>query len=238
MRAVQQNGYTTYKDVANVVSQLNENNPSLLEQIGVDMDSERDPSPFKESHYGKDGIMSISEFEITSQKRAQKQEKNLRRRVYDSLNVLYAVGVLEKQDKKVFCNKTMLAELEEAYFEFDTIDEEKDCSPSSGSSPDYEIKEQPAQKECFKIGDQTLWLEREEAEILRKRIKDEECQLQAKIESDKILNAYNLARVRAKFQMVASMMNQQICLKRVQKRNEKNEQKLLLKLKKGASEQA
>jgi hypothetical protein len=73
---------------------------------------------------------------------------------------------------------------------------------------------------------------------LRKRIKDEECQLQAKIESDKILNAYNLARVRAKFQMVASMMNQQICLKRVQKRNEKNEQKLLLKLKKGASEQA
>lgn len=47
--------------------------------------------------------------EITSQKRAEKQEKNLRRRVYDSLNVLYAVGVLEKQDnKKVFCNETML----------------------------------------------------------------------------------------------------------------------------------
>lgn len=52
-----------------MVSQLNENNPNLLE---LDMDSERDPSPYKESHYGKDGIMSISEFEITSQKRAQK----------------------------------------------------------------------------------------------------------------------------------------------------------------------
>ena len=95
------------------------------------MDSERDPSPYKESHHGKDGIMSISEFEITSQKRAQKQEKNLRRRVYDSLNVLYAVGVLEKQDKKVSCNKTMVDELDDAYFEGD--DDEKDCTPSSGS---------------------------------------------------------------------------------------------------------
>lgn len=43
--------------------QLNENNPSLLEQIGDD--SERDPSPFKETC--KDGIQSISEFEINSQ---------------------------------------------------------------------------------------------------------------------------------------------------------------------------
>ena len=161
------------------------------------MDSERDPSPYTESHYGKDGIMSISEFEITSQKRAQKQEKNLRRRVYDSLNVLYAVGVLEKQDKKVSCNKTMVDELDDAYFEGD--DDEKDCTPSSGSGPDFEIKEQPVPKECFRIGDQTLWLEREDAEDLRKRIKDEECQLQAKIESDKILNAYMLNRVRTKF---------------------------------------
>jgi hypothetical protein len=35
---------------------------------------------------------------------SKRQEKNLRRRVYDSLNVLYAVGVLRKQDKKVYCD--------------------------------------------------------------------------------------------------------------------------------------
>jgi hypothetical protein len=34
----------------------------------------------------------------------QKWEKNVRRRVYDALNVLYAAGVLEKQGKEVFCN--------------------------------------------------------------------------------------------------------------------------------------
>jgi hypothetical protein len=72
--------------------------------------------------------MSISELEINSQKRARKQEKNLRRRVYDSLNVLYAVGVLEKKDKTVFCNETMVSELEEAYLDQDTISEK--ASPS------------------------------------------------------------------------------------------------------------
>jgi len=73
MRAVQNNKYTTYKEVAIYVSSLNENNPSLLD-------------------YGEENDAS------------KRQEKNLRRRVYDSLNVLYAVGVLKKQDKKVYCN--------------------------------------------------------------------------------------------------------------------------------------
>ena len=36
--------------------------------------------------------------------RRAKQEKNLRRRVYDSLNVLLAVGVLKKDGKYVKCN--------------------------------------------------------------------------------------------------------------------------------------
>lgn len=35
---------------------------------------------------------------------SKRQEKNLRRRVYDSLNVLYAVGVLKKRDKMVYCD--------------------------------------------------------------------------------------------------------------------------------------
>jgi len=34
-------------------------------------------------------------------------EKNVRRRVYDALNVLYAAGVLRKEDKHVFCNNNV-----------------------------------------------------------------------------------------------------------------------------------
>ena len=38
----------------------------------------------------------------------QKWEKNVRRRVYDALNVLYAAGVLKKDQKFVSCdNKAM-----------------------------------------------------------------------------------------------------------------------------------
>jgi hypothetical protein len=39
-------------------------------------------------------------------KQFENQQKNLRRRVYDSLNVLYAVGVLKKgKNKQVFCSQ-------------------------------------------------------------------------------------------------------------------------------------
>jgi hypothetical protein len=71
MDAVAKNESTTYKDVANDVSKLSENNPSLSYHSG----------------------------QASSTKRAKKQgsqEKNLRRRVYDSLNVLLAVGILQK----------------------------------------------------------------------------------------------------------------------------------------------
>ena len=38
----------------------------------------------------------------------QKWEKNVRRRVYDALNVLYAAGVLKKEGKHVSCDKSVL----------------------------------------------------------------------------------------------------------------------------------
>jgi hypothetical protein len=57
--------------VAHIVSNLNENNP------------------FDTSSSGS-----------RSKKKQANQEKNLRRRVYDSLNVLYAVGVLKKGRSK------------------------------------------------------------------------------------------------------------------------------------------
>ena len=34
----------------------------------------------------------------------EKWEKNVKRRVYDALNVLYAAGVLQKDGKLVFCS--------------------------------------------------------------------------------------------------------------------------------------
>ena len=46
---------------------------------------------------------------MSVEKRAR-QEKNLRRRVYDSLNVLYAVGVLRKDKKRVEYNRQVLEE--------------------------------------------------------------------------------------------------------------------------------
>jgi len=68
MKAVTDKGVTTYKQVASIVSKLNENNPQLYD------------SSSSGSHSKKN--------------KQANQEKNLRRRVYDSLNVLYAVGVL------------------------------------------------------------------------------------------------------------------------------------------------
>ena len=38
----------------------------------------------------------------------QKWEKNVRRRVYDALNVLYAAGVLKKEGKHVSCDKNAI----------------------------------------------------------------------------------------------------------------------------------
>lgn len=79
MEAVVKAGTTTYKEVAHVVSRLNENNPQL----------------FDSSSSGSN-----------SKKKQANQEKNLRRRVYDSLNVLYAVGVLQKgKTKQVYCSQ-------------------------------------------------------------------------------------------------------------------------------------
>jgi hypothetical protein len=47
----------------------------------------------------------LFESNSVSSKNPAQQEKNLRRRVYDSLNVLYAVGVLQKGDEKtVYCS--------------------------------------------------------------------------------------------------------------------------------------
>ena len=80
MHAVTEKGTTTYKQVAEIVSKKNENNPQIFDSSSCGSHSKK-------------------------HNKQQNQEKNLRRRVYDSLNVLYAVGVLQKgQNKQVFCS--------------------------------------------------------------------------------------------------------------------------------------
>lgn len=74
MEAVGQRESTTYKEVASVVSKLNENNPLIFDLVCSNT--------------------------VRSANKHARQEKNLRRRVYDSLNVFYAVGVLQKGPKK------------------------------------------------------------------------------------------------------------------------------------------
>lgn len=48
----------------------------------------------------------------------QKWEKNVRRRVYDALNVLYAAGVLKKDGKNVSCDDSVIEMTKEIKREF------------------------------------------------------------------------------------------------------------------------
>lgn len=64
----------------------------------------------------------------------------------------------------------MVAELEEAYLDPDSDDRQ---SPSSG----FEVESR--QRECIKVGDNTFWFDKEEADILKKRIKERELKMQA-----------------------------------------------------------
>lgn len=69
-------------------------NDDISEREDDDEDSSVDnKSPSKRSKQGSDKRSQL-----------QKWEKNVRRRVYDALNVLYAAGVLKKEGKHVFCD--------------------------------------------------------------------------------------------------------------------------------------
>lgn len=81
---------TTYKDVANDLIKQLTNDREMMADFGCFSDSEAE----LEAGLEEDKKLLMQ----------QKWEKNVRRRVYDALNVLYAAGVLEKQGKDVFCN--------------------------------------------------------------------------------------------------------------------------------------
>ena len=122
---VEEKGSTTYKDVANeLIKQLRENSKSSgngnnlsdylvgeISEDGGDDEDMSDESPNKKlgaSGSKKDG----------QDHSLQKWEKNVRRRVYDALNVLYAAGVLRKDGKHVSCDpKAIIGSKEENKFD-------------------------------------------------------------------------------------------------------------------------
>jgi hypothetical protein len=52
-----------------------------------------------------------------------------------------------------------------------------------------------------------LWLDKEEADVMKQRIKDMETKLQARIDATILGNRETLQRISEKYQKVASMMN-------------------------------
>lgn len=93
---------TTYKDVANeLIKQLRD---SKNKKNSDDLDDEF--SELDEDEFSKEESPTKRGGETQHQQ--QKWEKNVRRRVYDALNVLYAAGVLKKDGKHVSCDNKVL----------------------------------------------------------------------------------------------------------------------------------
>ena len=71
-------------------------------------ESEEEDEEYSEESPDKKGNQSGSKKEAEDNKGVEKWEKNVKRRVYDALNVLYAAGVLKKDGKYVSCNPEAL----------------------------------------------------------------------------------------------------------------------------------
>lgn len=90
MEQVVKDGVTTYSQVANQLIQVLKLNSSSLGYFDDDLDEDRDGSDSN-----SDEKPSQQNNELIT-----KREKNIKRRVYDALNVQLAAGVLVKQGKK------------------------------------------------------------------------------------------------------------------------------------------
>ena len=71
-------------------------------------ETEEEDEEYSEESPDKRGNQSASKKEAEDNKGVEKWEKNVKRRVYDALNVLYAAGVLKKDGKYVSCNPEAL----------------------------------------------------------------------------------------------------------------------------------
>lgn len=95
---------TTYKDVANELIQQLRDNKKNKDELGLGGD---DSSNSEDEYLSDESPNKKSRGEDSSSQQL-KWEKNVRRRVYDALNVLYAAGVLKKEGKHVSCDNKAL----------------------------------------------------------------------------------------------------------------------------------
>ena len=100
-------GKATYSTVANELIKHLREKPDIIE-MGEDEDEEEDTEYSVEESPDKRVTNSIAKKEQEETKGIEKWEKNVKRRVYDALNVLYAAGVLRKEGKYVYCNPEAL----------------------------------------------------------------------------------------------------------------------------------
>ena len=100
---VYQKQKTTYKDVANELINQLRNNADMKNLIGIgDIDDgdDNDEPPEETSFNSFSNKKKSGKSSQQKKNQMEKWVKNVRRRVYDALNVLYASGVLKKDDKK------------------------------------------------------------------------------------------------------------------------------------------
>jgi hypothetical protein len=93
--------------------------------LEIDEDCEEDDA---ETEYSEDSpekktIKSASKKDNEENKGIEKWEKNVKRRVYDALNVLYAAGVLRKDGKYVSCNPNA-CDINSSSSEFSAIEQD------------------------------------------------------------------------------------------------------------------
>ena len=90
---------------------------------------------------------------MSVEKRAR-QEKNLRRRVYDSLNVLYAVGVLKKDKKRVEYNTRILEDCSQSRYAEDSYEKAGDSFYGVGNSHSQTFNRPPQKSKHLDVEEQ------------------------------------------------------------------------------------
>ena len=99
-KKVQEKGQTTYNDVADeLVAEFIEQRRAEIAEAGGDPDVEL-PPPRKKAKAGVVGAKKAPPGYKSTGMAKGYDEKNIRRRVYDALNVLMAMEIIEKNEKK------------------------------------------------------------------------------------------------------------------------------------------
>ena len=98
-KKVQEKGTTSYNEVADeLVAEFIEQRRAEIAEAGGDPDVEL-PPPRKKAKAGVGAAKAPPGYKSTGMAKGY-DEKNIRRRVYDALNVLMAMEIIEKNDKK------------------------------------------------------------------------------------------------------------------------------------------